>query len=154
LKICFNPQEQSLHKIQCSDCPVQVRIGGVTKLFVNEPFCNRKTCFIPNDVIDHWILITLFPIKEQDMMYKYKRKSKSYTNSINNSYLILQQPRIFVLCVWQYRACQTGTLPHQPFCQPLFVLVFFCCCWRWGLMNYLPRLASNHDLLDLCFLSS
>jgi hypothetical protein len=46
---------------------------------------------------------------------------------------------------------EAGGLPLEPLNQPFFFRWVFS---RWGLVNYLPRLASNPNPPDLCLLSS
>jgi hypothetical protein len=41
--------------------------------------------------------------------------------------------------------CKAGALPLKPHLQSIVLWLF----WRWGLLNYLPGLASNHSPLDL-----
>jgi hypothetical protein len=58
------------------------------------------------------------------------------------------------LCTWQSRCSQFGCsqsrLPLEPHLQPILLWLF----WTWDLTNYLLRLISNHDPLDLSLPSS
>jgi hypothetical protein len=46
--------------------------------------------------------------------------------------------------------CKLGALPLEPQFQSILLWLF----WRWGLGNYLPRLASNCSSPDLCLPNS
>jgi hypothetical protein len=54
---------------------------------------------------------------------------------------------IFFLWDWglnsEFHACKTGSLLFELYLQTILFWLF----WRWGLLNYLPRLALNQFLL-------
>jgi hypothetical protein len=88
----------------------------------------------------HWINFVCISCILSDICLSY------YTSSYSFIFWIL-----FIYLFWWYKGlnsglqtCKADTVPLEPHFQSIFLLWLF---WRWGLTNYLPKLALSHSPL-------